>query len=408
VQRAIEALKRVVAVTSILIVLLATTAFQSLVVVEGEKQDVSFVIQATVTLSNPSNGTKIWNLTAEDRTISLFMNNTWQTVQLINHSYTIENTTVDEDGNSIAILQFPKTELKPGENVSYTVAYRALSKPRSLPNIVEEESLTVENISTILKDRYTGTEGPWLANNTELQNLAQNITENETKVLTIVKKFIAWIRDNIEYKVHGLLPYYPNETYAEREGDCDDQANLFITLCRIYRIPSFLQIGCIYLPTVRTNETFWEGHVTLVYERIGWHGWAVVYVPPWGWLPVDFTYVIGGLGDPLNAINQAAVVAFQEVIQYVNITKTDYLASYRRTKDLLQNDDFYIYERNEMTQEVSQGESWKEIVDMWLKWALIATVVATVAIVGLFLYVRKLKREIKRGYSPVEEPSRLR
>ena len=345
-QRAIEAVKRAVAVTSILIVLLATTAFQNPLEVEGEKQGVSFVIQVTATLSNSGNGTKTWNLTAEDRTISLFMNNTWQTVQLINHSYTIEKTTVDEDGNPIAILQFPKTELEPGENVSYTVAYRALSKPRSLPNIVEEESLAVENISTILKDRYTGTEGPWLANNTELQNLAQNIAESETKVLTIIKRFIIWIRDNINYTAHGLLPYYPNETYAEREGDCDDQANLFITLCRIYRIPSFLQIGCIYLPTVRTNETFWEGHVTLVYERIGWHGWAVVYVPPWGWLPVDFTYVIGGLGNPLNAINQAAVVAFQEVIQYVNITKTDYLASYRRTKDLLQNNDFYIYERN--------------------------------------------------------------
>ncbi len=148
--------------------------------------------------------------------------------------------------------------------------------------------------------------------------------------------------------------------------------------------------------------------MTLVYERIGWHGWAVVYVPPWGWLPVDFTYVIGGLGNPLDAIKKAAVVAFQEVIQYANITKTDYVASYGRTKDFLQSNDFYIYERNEMTQEVSQGESGKEIVDMWLKWALIATVVATVAVVGLFLYVRKLKREIKEGYSPVEEPSRLR
>lgn len=400
-------MKRAVTITSILIVLLVTTAFQSLVV-EGEKQNVSFVIQVTVTLSNPGNGTRIWNLTAEDRTISLFMNNTWQTVQLINHSYTIEKTTVDEDGNPIAFLQFPQLELKPGENVSYTVTYRALSKPRSLPNINEDESETLEEIPNDLKANYSGAEGPWLVNNTQLQDLARNITESETKVLTIIKRFIVWIRDNIDYKVHGLLPYYPNETYAERGGDCDDQANLFITLCRIYRIPSFLQMGCIYLPTIQTNETFWEDHVTLVYERIGWHGWAVVYVPPWGWLPVDFTYVVGGLGNPLNAIKQAAVVAFQEVIQYVNITKTDYLASYRRTKDFLQNNDFYIYERNEMTQEVSQGESGKEIVDMWLRWTLIATVVATVAVVGLFLYVQKLKREIKRGYLTGEELSRLR
>lgn len=376
--------------------------------------------------------------------------------------------------------------------------------------------------------------------------LVEGEKQDETKVLTIIKRFITWIRDEIEYKVHGLLPYYPDETYAKREGDCDDQANLFITLCRIYGIPSFLQIGCIYLPKVRINETFWEGHVTLVYEQIGWHGWAVVYAPPWGWLPVDFTYVIGGLDDPLNAMKQAAVVAFQEVIQYANITKTDYVASYNETKDFLRENYFYVYERNEMTQEVSQGDfvsfviqvtgtfsnsvngkkiwnltaeertinlfmnnTWqtvqlinssvplenmtvdedgnpiaflqlpqselkpgenvsyavtyralsrprslpditedksktleeipkdlkanytgvagpwlvnnqelqglahniaqngKEIVDKTLKWVLVATVVATVAVGGLFLYVRKLKRETKRGYLPSEEPSRL-
>jgi len=386
--------KRAVTVTSILILLLATTAFHNLVVVDGEKQDLSFVIQVTATLSNPGNGTKIWNLTAEDRTIGLFMNNTWQTVQLINSSFPLETMAVDNDGNPIAFLQFPQSELEPGENVSYTVTYRALSRSRSLPNITEAETETIEEIPDDLKANYTGAEGPWLANNQELQVLAHSIAENETKVLTIIKRFIIWIRDNIEYRVHGLLPYYPNETYTKREGDCDDQANLFITLCRICGIPSFLQMGCIYLPQERTNETFWEGHVTLVYERIGWHGWAVVHVPPWGWLPVDFTYVIGGLGDPLNAIKKAAVVAFQEVIQYINITKTDYVASYGRIKDFLQNNDFYIYERNEITREVSQGESRKEIVDVWLRWILIAMVVANVAVMGLFLYVRKLKGKV--------------
>ena len=383
---------------------------------------------------------------------------------------------------------------------------------------------------------------------TAFQNLAvvEGEKQDETKVLTIIKKFVIWIRDNIDYKVHGLLPYYPNETYAKGEGDCDDQANLFITLCRIYGIPAFLQVGCIYLSTQRMNETFWEGHVTLVYERIGWHGWAVVYVPPWGWLPFDFTYVISGLDDPLDAMKQAAVVAFQEVIQYANITKTDYVASYKETKDFLRENYFYVYERNEMTQEVSQGDfvsfviqvtrtfsnsgtgkkiwnltaeertinlfmnnTWqtvqlinssvplenmtvdedgnpiaflqlpqselkpgenvsyavtyralskprslpnitqnesktleeipkdlkanytgaagpwlvnnqelqglahniaqngKEIVDNTSKWVLVATVVTIVAVVGLFLYVRKLKRETKRSYLPSEEPSSL-
>jgi len=384
-------------------VLLVTSAFQSLAV-EGENQDVGFVIKATVALSNSGNGTKIWNLTEEDRTINLFMNNSWQTVQLINSSFPLE-TAVDDDGNPMGLLQFPKSELRPGENINYTVMYRALSKPRSLPNINENESGTLEEIPDNLKARYSGAEGPWLVNDQELQALAHSLAESETKVLTVVKRFIIWIRDNIDYRVNGLLPYYPNQTYTTREGDCDDQANLFITLCRISGIPSFLQIGCIYLPTERLNKTFWEGHATLEYERIGWHGWAVVYVPPWGWLPVDFTYVVSGLDNPLNAIEQAAVVAFQEVIQCVNITKTDYVDSSRRLKDLLLNNDFYIYERNEITEEVVQGDSGEENGDMRVELTLIIMIVATIALVGLFVYVRKLKKDIEKGYITGEEPN---
>lgn len=395
-------MKRTVAVTSILIMLLATTAYQSPVLVGGEKQDSIFVIQITRTLSNPTSGTQIWNLTAEERTINLFMNNTWQTVQLINSSVPLEKGTTDENGNPIAFLQLPQSELKPGENVSYFVTYRALSRPRSLPNITEVNSETLEQIPAELKANYTGTGGPWLVNDQELQALAHNITESETQVLTIIKRLLTWIRDNIQYKSHGLLPYYPNETYAKREGDCDDQANLFITLCRICGIPSFLQVGCIYLPTEHMNQTFWEGHVTLVYERIGWHGWTVVYVPPWGWLPVDLTYVIGGLSDPLNAIRQAAVISLQEVIQYMNTTKTDYVASYNETKNFLQDNNFYIYERNEITQQETPEDVGGEILSLRLKLVLVATVLATIAVFGLFLYAQKLKRRVAQ---PTKTPA---
>ncbi len=388
-------MKRTATVTSILIVLLTTTTFQSPVLVGGEEKDAIFIIQITRTLSNPTSGTETWNLTAEEQTINLFMNNTWQTVQLTNSSVPLVRRTVDENGNPIAFLQLPQSELKPGENLSYSVTYHALSRPRSLPNITEDKSETLEKIPTELKTNYTGTGGPWLVNDQELQALAHNITESETKVLTIIKKLLTWIRDNIKYKTHGLLPYYPDETYTKREGDCDDQANLFITLCRICGIPSFLQVGCIYLPTAPPDpQTFWEGHVTLVYERIGWHGWAVVYVPPWGWLPVDLTYVIGGLGDPLNAIRKAAVVSLQEVIQYMNTTKTDYVASYNETKNFLQANNFYIHELNEITQEETQEDVDGEILSIRTQLILVATILATIAVFGLFLYAQKQKRRV--------------
>ena len=268
----------------------------------------------------------------DDQSMSLFMNNTWQSVQLVNHSYPLRSDN-DTEGNPIAVLQFPKSELNPGENLNYTVTYQVLSKPRLLPSISEEESQSLNEIPNDLKEKYTKAEGPWLTNQTELQDLAHSIAGNETRVLTIVKNFAAWIADesNIRYETHEF-PLYPNETLERREGDCDDKAILLITLCRIYGIPSYLQTGCIYNPaTPFSNETYWKGHVTIISKRISWHGWAIVYIPPWGWLPVDLTYVLGDTSDPLNAIKKAAVT-WQWAIQYMNFTKSDYVASSQTTK----------------------------------------------------------------------------
>jgi len=387
---AIETVKRTITVVFTLFLLLSTLAFNGFVIVKGETEEVGFTIKMSVTYSN-NNATENWAFMEEDRTIGLFMNNMWQTVQLINHSYPLEKTTFDEDGNPIAVLQFPESELKPGENISYTVTYYALSKPRSLPNLNEEDSETREDIPSDLKDRYSGAEGPWLVNNPELQDLAYNITNGETRVLTIVKKFITWIRDNVTYKTHEM-PLYPNETYAEREGDCDDQAILFITLCRILGIPSYLQIGCIHMPMIPlTQDTYWNGHLTTLRKRIGWHGWAMVYVPPWEWLPVDFTYVIGGLADPLNAIKRAAVTS-QTTLLYMNISQMDYVASSRMYRDFLRNNDFYVYAQDEMM-EAPPTNHQVDTLERLFPWIpIIATAVVAVTVAGIFVHVWKREK----------------
>jgi len=375
-----------------ILLLLVTIGIQSFCQVKGEIGDVNFTIRMTVTYLNK--GTNIWNFTEDEESISLFMNNTWQSVQLVNHSYSLASDN-DTDGNPIGILQFPKSQLNPGENLNYTVTYHVLSKPRTLSSISEEESKTLNEIPEDLREEYTKEEGPWLTNQTELQDLAHSIAGNETRVLTIVKNLAAWIADqsNIKYKTHDV-PLYPNETLKLEEGDCDDKAILLITLCRIYGIPSYLQVGCIYDPITLSNETYWQGHVTVVSKRISWHGWAIVYIPPWGWLPVDLTYVLGDTSNPLNRIRKAAVT-WQWVIQYINFTKGDYVASSRETRDFLQHNDFYIYEEDEMTLNQSLDIPWQQIMET-LKWffiVVIATGTATVVLVIIFVYVRKTRKK---------------
>ena len=313
---------------------------------EAQAQDMGFVIKSSFTYFNK--GTKTWSFTEDDRAIGLFMNTTWQTVYLVNYSHAVEGVEADEDGNLMAILEFNKTRLNFGEKINYTVTYRIISKPRVLPDISEGGSGTLDEIRGI-PEAYLRGGGTWLTNDSRLRTLAHSIAGNETKVLTILKGFIQWIKDptHIKYKVHEV-PLYPNETYAEGEGDCDDQAILLITLCRIIGIPAYLQIGCIYLPGENINATDWKGRRTIVEKDIGWHGWAMVYVPPWGWLPVDLTFIWQYAG-PLDAIRKAAVTS-QGVIQYANIIEWDYVTSTRQVKDFFETNDFYIYMQDEMIQ----------------------------------------------------------
>lgn len=387
-------MKRSALVALMIFLFFANTTFYVITPVKSEDQDLGFIIRSSVTFFN--NGTSVWNFTEEDQSIGLFMNNTWQTVCLTNHSHPIKQIKTDEEGNPVAVLRFSESKIRPNETLSYNVTYQALSKSRPPLNVSEEKSGNLDEIPESMSEEYTKAEGPWLVNDSTLQTLAHTVAKDETNILTIVKKFVEWIKDNITYVVHDV-PLYPNETYTKREGDCDDQAILLITLCRICGIPAYLQTGCIYIPTKpKELSTYWEDHLTILKRRIGWHGWAMVHVPPWGWLPVDLTYVWGGLGgDALNSIKKAAVTS-QWTIQYMNFSKTDYAASAREEMEFFLDNSFHVHVEDEMIQCIQgsfEGEDAQGGLGggEWLQLVLVATAI-TVVVAGFFIYIRTRRR----------------
>ncbi|HIE14378.1 TPA: transglutaminase domain-containing protein [Candidatus Bathyarchaeota archaeon] len=287
-----------------------------------------------------------------EKTAGLFMNDTWQTVYLLNASHPVGEIQTDTDGNPIAFISFPTSKILYGENITYQIAYRIILKSRSLPPISENQSGTLNEINGELKEKYCRAKGPWQVEQDELRDLAFKIAGNETNVLVLLKKFILWIKSNIDYESQDL-PKYPIETIKSKKGDCDDQANLLITFCRIIGIPAYLQIGCIYLPQRESENIIWEGHWMLRLTKMGWHGWAVVYVPPWGWIPVDLTYVPRILSDPLSAIREAAIIT-HATVQYSNVIETDYIASSRSYREFLLSNGFKIYEHDAMFEEIEK------------------------------------------------------
>ena len=403
-------MKKLCGVLLILIVFSTTLLFPNISVVRCEAEDKSYLLKSTVKYSNPASFSQVWDFTQreDDRTISLFMNSTWQTVELVNSTFSVEREDYDEDGNAVALLQFSNSELSPGNNLSFTVWYQITAKPRTIPNISESLSDNLSDIPQSLVPAYTREEGPWQTSNPTLQQLAHNLSGSETNVLTIVKNFIVWINGHVSYPTaRHENPYYPIETYTRREGDCDDQAMLLITLCRILGIPSYLQIGCIYLPNNFDNDTFWNDHVFLTEKNIGWHGWAIVYIPPWGWLPVDLTYVLGSGGipaDPLNAIKHGAIT-IQNTIQYMNVTHTDYVASSLESRTFLTSNGFLVFSEDEMIEGTASASSSSSTVafEPWVP--LASAVVVVSAVVVSFLVFRHLRK--RRGEAVPTPPENL-
>ncbi|MFB0523687.1 MAG: transglutaminase family protein, partial [Candidatus Bathyarchaeia archaeon] len=252
-------------VALMLSMLIASVAFNCSTVSKAETLDADYVIQTSVTFSN--NGTAVWNLTKEDREISLFMNNTWQTVYLTECSCDIERKEPDDDGNPIAILQLPKSQLEPGDSVNYTVTYSIESKPRSMPQLDEQESWNLTRIPPDLRDKYCIESDTWQIDDPMLNETAHTIAGSETNVLSLVEEFVAWVWNSIDYppqdnpKISHEVPLYPNQTLLYEEGDCDDMAILFITFCRILGIPSFLQVCCIYGQEFTDQQSSWTGTV---------------------------------------------------------------------------------------------------------------------------------------------------
>ncbi|MEG0275622.1 MAG: transglutaminase domain-containing protein [Coprobacillus sp.] len=113
-----------------------------------------------------------------------------------------------------------------------------------------------------------------------LQSLVKDVIGDETNPLLKAKKIYEYITSHVMYSY--VRPYITLPPIAEYmatglKGDCGLQALLFITMCRIAKIPACWQAGLYATP-----------------KDIGNHDWARFYIAPYGWLYADCSF--GGSG----------------------------------------------------------------------------------------------------------------
>jgi hypothetical protein len=345
-----------------------------------------------------------------------FDNQTWQTSEQLSFSMIHNNESIkpteintDLDGNPQLVLNLTRP-LNPNDTLTwyeewlFTVSNR---RPR-LPQISTNHSGDINEIGEIFEfeeyDRYTRGTTLWKTWNQSLLDIAHEIRnglsiELQNNTLALVYATIQWIQSNIRRSFGVSEPQYPEETIVSGIGDCDDQSNLLITFLRIYNIPCYLMTGHWFQDGASTNGFLWGSVEDNAFLYVNWrngvgHGWAMVFVPPWGWLPFDLT--VGNHGvDPANTYYESLYASNSPFVTLWQVVVSDYIQEHRTEKlDLFT---FQLH-RIEYEEWITLGSI--PIADMEYFITNVATLLALIITLALFVCLVGLALR----HRPKEEP----
>ena len=84
---------------------------------------------------------------------------------------------------------------------------------------------------------YTKTGGT-CAYDANIKSRAANLISGKTTVLEKARSIFNFVKDNIEYDYYENSVYKATGTLSRKKGNCCDQANLLVSLCRVVGIPA--------------------------------------------------------------------------------------------------------------------------------------------------------------------------
>ena len=116
-------------------------------------------------------------------------------------------------------------------------------------------------------------EAPHVVFTDTMRAVSHVVVGSETNPLLKARRIYMWIAENFMYSfAHEYSTIRNISDFCLRKGygDCGQHTLLFITLCRLNGIPARWQSGWYTFPGAKTI-----------------HDWAEIYLPPYGWIPVD-------------------------------------------------------------------------------------------------------------------------
>lgn len=312
-----------------------------------------YVFRSTYTFEN--RGEEPFTLRDEDLAIVVFPDDEWQKATLRNSSHDIVREYTDEDGNTLALPEIPAV-LSGETSITYSIEYDITSSDKNRPTIKLTEAEEPSEIPSHLIEEYCIQTESFFWND-EIEELAGELTSDETTALGMLTELIDWTYSSLTYR-NFEVPNYPNETLGGGEGDCDDQSILLISMLRSLGIPAFLQVGVVFNDRIGSDNPSWDGHLMIHTEGLGWHAWTMVYIPPWGWIPVDLTLSSGG--EPMEIID-AAPEYDSFIVRVLDVSEQAYIGDSKASRERFVESDVYVTVV-EVTLDVEAGTDWMKII----------------------------------------------
>lgn len=168
--------------------------------------------------------------------------------------------------NMVAVIKVP--ELNPGENFSPTVVMRIDTITRDW--LMEPQLATEERIA---KNRgiYCSMQKYWETEDPIIQELSQKAAERTGDDESYARLAFQIVRESVKLKTHLDERRGAARAAREKEGDCDEHADLFIALLRAVRIPARRIVGHYYRNGPEPEP----------------HAWCEMFLERNGWIPVD-------------------------------------------------------------------------------------------------------------------------
>ena len=176
----------------------------------------------------------------------------------------------DRWGQPCAVFDFG--ELAAGKKALLTYSVQAeLSAIRYL--IIPEKTGTLADIPAEIREKYTVDGTRLRLTSPYIQQQVKEVVGDTKNPYWIARKVYDFVIDRLEYEMAGGWDI-PEVVLKRGKGSCSEYTYSFIALCRAAGIPARYQGSIV----VRSDDASIDE---------AFHRWAEIYLPNYGWIPVD-------------------------------------------------------------------------------------------------------------------------